>query len=95
MYMYGMLTSLTVAGTWLMVATYWCLAVSTTHSISEYTPDCFPLDESLMCLMSSMHNTGNCRNRRIAQSAAISTPLRPSLALIRSHPLALALQTIL
>ena len=57
MYMYGMLTSLTVAGTWLMVATYWCLAVSTTHSISEYTPDCFPLDDSLMYLMSSMHNT--------------------------------------
>lgn len=33
MYMYGMLCALSVAGTWLLVATYWCLAVSTTHSI--------------------------------------------------------------
>ena len=35
-YMYGMLCSVAVAGTWLLVATYWCLPVSTTHSISEY-----------------------------------------------------------
>ena len=34
-YMYGMLCSVTVAGTWLLLATYWCLPVSTTHSISE------------------------------------------------------------
>ncbi len=33
MYMYGMLCALSVAGTWLLIATYWCLAVSTTHSI--------------------------------------------------------------
>ncbi len=33
MYMYGMLCALAVAGTWLLIATYWCLAVSTTHSI--------------------------------------------------------------
>ncbi len=33
MYMYGMLCSLAIAGTWLLVATYWCFAVSTTHSI--------------------------------------------------------------
>ncbi|KAG1670896.1 hypothetical protein FOA52_000398 [Chlamydomonas sp. UWO 241] len=32
-YMYGMLCSLTIAGVWLAVATYLCLAVSTTHSI--------------------------------------------------------------
>eukprot|EP00195_Chlamydomonas_chlamydogama_P005795 CAMPEP_0202904830 /NCGR_PEP_ID=MMETSP1392-20130828/31296_1 /ASSEMBLY_ACC=CAM_ASM_000868 /TAXON_ID=225041 /ORGANISM="Chlamydomonas chlamydogama, Strain SAG 11-48b" /LENGTH=650 /DNA_ID=CAMNT_0049592659 /DNA_START=226 /DNA_END=2178 /DNA_ORIENTATION=+ len=32
-YMYGMLCSLAVAGTWLLVATYWGYAVSTTHSI--------------------------------------------------------------
>ena len=38
-YMYGMLCSVAVAGTWLLVATYWCLPVSTTHSISEYLPD--------------------------------------------------------
>ena len=35
LYMYGMLCSLAVAGTWLLIATYWCLPVSTTHSISE------------------------------------------------------------
>jgi len=35
-YMYGMLCSIAVAGTWLLIATYWCLPVSTTHSISEY-----------------------------------------------------------
>ena len=34
-YMYGMLCSVAVAGTWLLLATYWCLPVSTTHSISE------------------------------------------------------------
>ncbi|GAX82464.1 hypothetical protein CEUSTIGMA_g9891.t1 [Chlamydomonas eustigma] len=32
-YMYGMLCSVAIAGTWLLVATYWCLPVSTTHSI--------------------------------------------------------------
>jgi hypothetical protein len=32
-YMYGMLCALAVAGTWLLVATMWCFAVSTTHSI--------------------------------------------------------------
>ncbi|KAG1674480.1 hypothetical protein FOA52_003085 [Chlamydomonas sp. UWO 241] len=32
-YMYGMLCSLTIAGTWLLFATMWCFAVSTTHSI--------------------------------------------------------------
>eukprot|EP00955_Chlamydomonas_euryale_P080615 363443-Chlamydomonas_euryale.AAC.6 len=33
-YMYGMLCALTVAGTWLLLATMWCFAVSTTHSIT-------------------------------------------------------------
>ncbi|KAG1673068.1 hypothetical protein FOA52_013137 [Chlamydomonas sp. UWO 241] len=32
-YMYGMLCSLAIAGTWLLFATMWCFAVSTTHSI--------------------------------------------------------------
>ncbi|KAG1676249.1 hypothetical protein FOA52_006467 [Chlamydomonas sp. UWO 241] len=33
-YMYGMLCALTIAGTWLLVATMWCFAVSTTHTIT-------------------------------------------------------------
>ncbi|KAG1660835.1 hypothetical protein FOA52_008946 [Chlamydomonas sp. UWO 241] len=33
-YMYGMLCSLTIAGLWLLVATMWCFAVSTTHTIT-------------------------------------------------------------
>ncbi|KAG1680955.1 hypothetical protein FOA52_009914 [Chlamydomonas sp. UWO 241] len=33
-YMYGMLCALSIAGTWLLVATMWCFAVSTTHSIT-------------------------------------------------------------
>ncbi|KAG1675223.1 hypothetical protein FOA52_016253 [Chlamydomonas sp. UWO 241] len=33
-YMYGMLCSLAIAGTWLLFATMWCFAVSTTHSIT-------------------------------------------------------------
>ncbi|KAG1660832.1 hypothetical protein FOA52_008943 [Chlamydomonas sp. UWO 241] len=32
-YMYGMLCSLTIAGLWLLVATMWCFAISTTHTI--------------------------------------------------------------
>ncbi|KAG1666760.1 hypothetical protein FOA52_004596 [Chlamydomonas sp. UWO 241] len=32
-YMYGMLCALTIAGTWLLIATMWCFAVSTTHTI--------------------------------------------------------------
>lgn len=36
-FMYGMLCALTVAGVWLLIATYTSLAVSTTHSIiGEY-----------------------------------------------------------
>lgn len=35
LYMYGMLCALTVAGTWLLIATYYCMPVSTTHSISK------------------------------------------------------------
>ena len=35
-YMYGMLCSVAMAGTWLLIATYMCLPVSTTHSISEF-----------------------------------------------------------
>ncbi|KAG1660288.1 hypothetical protein FOA52_006755 [Chlamydomonas sp. UWO 241] len=33
-YMYGMLCALTVSGTWLLIATMWCFAVSTTHTIT-------------------------------------------------------------
>eukprot|EP00955_Chlamydomonas_euryale_P055166 356047-Chlamydomonas_euryale.AAC.5 len=33
-YMYGMLCALTIAGVWLLLATMWCFAVSTTHSIT-------------------------------------------------------------
>lgn len=33
LFMYGMMCALASAGTWLLVATYWCLPVSTTHSI--------------------------------------------------------------
>ena len=52
-YMYGMLCSVAVAGTWLLLATYWCLPVSTTHSISES----IALRILLTCLSTSEHTS--------------------------------------
>ncbi|KAG1668117.1 hypothetical protein FOA52_003904 [Chlamydomonas sp. UWO 241] len=34
-YMYGMLCAITISGTWLLIATMWCFAVSTTHTITS------------------------------------------------------------